>query len=207
MPTLLVFLKYPAAGKVKTRLAASIGSERAAALYRQWIGLVFARLQPLRDRVRLVACHDGAPRRAFTPWTPLADEWRPQAAGDLGCRLHDAFATAHADGGPVAAIGTDCLELDAPALFEVFDVLAEKDVVFGPAADGGYYLVGTARPLPGFFQGIPWSSSQTLAAHLSLCRSHGWSVGLLPVRRDIDTWDDWLHYCCTQEGAHDETCS
>lgn len=205
MPNLLVFLKYPTVGKVKTRLAASIGPERAAALYRRWIGLVFARLQPLRDRVRIVACYDGASRHAFAPWEPLADEWWPQSAGDLGRRLHDAFEIAHSRGGPVAAIGTDCLDLDAPAIQEALDLLAEKYVVFGPATDGGYYLVGTARPLPGFFQGIPWSSPETLAAHLSLCHDCGWSVGLLPTRRDIDTWEDWLFHCRVHEGPHEET--
>lgn len=206
IPTLVVFLKYPAAGKVKTRLAASIGSERAVALYRQWIGLVFTRLQPLRDRVHVVACYDGAPHHAFAPWNPLADEWWPQPAGDLGHRLQDAFEKAHARGGPVVTLGTDCLELDAPALQEALDFLAEKDVVFGPATDGGYYLVGTARRLPGFFRGIPWSSPETLSAHLSLCRDHGWSVGLLPARHDIDTWEDWLFYCRMHEGSHEETC-
>ena len=203
MPTLLVFLKYPAAGKVKTRLAASIGPERAADLYRQWIRLVFDRLQPLRDRVRIVACYDGAPQHAFAPWGPRADEWWPQPAGDLRRRLHDGFAKAHTGGQPVAAIGTDCLELDAPALQQALDFLAEKDVVFGPATDGGYYLVGMARPLPEFFRGIPWSSPGTLAAHLVLCRDRGWSVGLLPVRRDIDTWEDWLSHCRAQEGTYE----
>lgn len=206
MPTLLVFMKYPFAGRVKTRLAASIGAERAAALYHQWIGLVFTRLQPLRDRVRIVACYDGAQRQAFAPWSSLADEWWPQSAGDLGRRLHDAFEMAHTRGGPVVAIGTDCLELDAPALQTGLDLLTGKDVVFGPATDGGYYLVGTAKLLPGFFQGIPWSSPETLAAHLSLCRDRGWSVGLLPVRRDIDTWEDWLFHCRVHKGTHEETC-
>lgn len=195
MPTLLVFLKYPAAGKVKTRIAASIGPERAADLYRQWIALVLAQLQPLRGRVRIIACYDGAPQHAFAPWCSLADEWWSQSVGDLGHRLHDAFEKAYAHEGPVAAIGTDCLELDEHAIREAFDLLAEREVVFGPATDGGYYLVGTARPLPGFFRGIPWSSHDTLSAHVALCRDLGWSVGLLPVRRDIDTWEDWLSHC------------
>jgi rSAM/selenodomain-associated transferase 1 len=195
MPTILVFLKYPAAGKVKTRLAASIGPVQAAALYREWIGLVFSLLQQVRDRVHIVACYDGAPYHAFAPWHSLADEWWAQSAGDLGGRLQDAFQRAHECGGPVAAIGTDCLELDAPALQEALNLLAQRDAVFGPATDGGYYLVGVARPLPGFFRGIPWSSPDTLAAHLALCHDRGWSLGLLPVRRDIDTWEDWLSHC------------
>ncbi len=195
MLTLLVFLKYPTPGKVKTRLASSIGPERATDLYRQWIGLVFGRLQPLRHRVHVVGFFDGAPQDAFAPWHGLADDWWPQPLGDLGCRLHDGFGKAHARGGPVVAVGTDCLELDAPTVQAAFDFLETNEAVFGPASDGGYYLVGTAKPIQGFFQGIPWSSPCTLSTHLARCRENGWSVGLLPVRRDIDTWEDWLRHC------------
>jgi rSAM/selenodomain-associated transferase 1 len=193
-PTLLVLVKYPTPGAVKTRLAASIGPERAAALYREWIGLVFDQLQLLREDARIVGYFDGAPREAFAPWRALADAWWRQPPGDLGERLRTGFATAHALGAPVAAIGTDCLELDTPLVRRAFAMLRQNDAVFGPAEDGGYYLVGTARQLPNFFEGIPWSSPATLSAHLALCVARGWSVGQLPVRQDIDTWEDWLRH-------------
>jgi rSAM/selenodomain-associated transferase 1 len=192
LPTLMVFLKYPEAGRVKTRLAHSIGAERAAALYRHWIGHVFDGLQAIRGQIRIVACYDGAPELAFAPWSSLADEWWPQPAGDLGHRLRDAFQRAHQGAAPVVAVGTDCLQVDAPLVRDALNVLTERDVVFGPATDGGYYLVGTARPLEGFFQDIPWSSAATMACHHSLCRDRGWSVGFLPILRDIDTWEDFL---------------
>lgn len=195
MATLLVFLKYPRAGEVKTRLAASIGPKRAADLYREWISLVLRQLQPLRDRVAVVGYFDGATREAFAPWLSLADEWWAQPAGDLGERLQAGFEAGHARRGPVVAIGTDCLELDASLLRAAFGALEENQAVFGPALDGGYYLVGTARDLPGFFRDIPWSTTSTLTAHLTLCEANGWSVGQLPTRRDIDTGEDWLDYC------------
>jgi len=197
---LLVFLKYPRAGAVKTRLAESIGARRAAALYRGWVTLVLSRLQPLRGRVRIVAYFDGAAREEFAPWHPLADEWWGQPEGDLGERLRAGFAAAHAAGGKVAAVGTDCLELDAPLVVAALDVLEGHDVVFGPALDGGYYLVGTAREFPGFFRDIPWSSPSTLSVHLTRCAENGWSVGLLPARRDIDTVDDWREHLSGQKG-------
>jgi rSAM/selenodomain-associated transferase 1 len=194
MPTLLVFLKYPTPGKVKTRLAEHCGAQRAAELYREWIGTVFEKVQPFRRRGRIVGYFEGAAPKDFAPWHPLADDWRPQPEGDLGERLRIGFEWAHSDGS-VAAIGTDCLDLDADLLQAAFELLKHKNAVFGPALDGGYYLVGTARLLSGFFDGIPWSSSQTLHAHLTLCREKGWSVGLLRPRRDIDTWEDWLQHC------------
>jgi uncharacterized protein len=194
MPTLLVFLKYPAAGQVKTRLAVSIGPERAAELYREWVGLVLARLEPLRGAVRIIGCFDGAPQAAFAPWDKLVDEWWPQPAGDLGRRLQSGFETWQAGDGRIAAIGTDCLDIDAALLQSAFCALEEADVVFGPTLDGGYYLLGAARRLPGLFDGVPWSTTETLTAHAGLCRQHGWSVEFLPTLRDIDTWEDWLEY-------------
>jgi uncharacterized protein len=200
MRTILVLLKDPRPGKVKTRLAAVCGTTRAALLYREWIGLVLARLQPLRESISVVGYFDGTTKDAFAPWDSMVDDWWAQPTADLGERLAAGFDAAHAREGPVVAIGTDCLDVDAPLLRDGFEVLTHHDVVFGPAVDGGYYLVGTARRLPGFFSGIPWSSAHTLAAHLSYCERSGWSVGMLPTRRDIDTWDDWLRHR-REEGA------
>src|SRR5262245_14383780 len=105
-PTILVFAKYPEPGRVKTRLATVVGPERAAALYRSWIGEVFAALQPLRGPARLVCCYDGARRESFGDWGDLADDWWPQPAGDLGERLAAGFRQGLAGGGPVVAVGT-----------------------------------------------------------------------------------------------------
>ena len=201
MRTVLVLLKDPRPGQVKTRLAAVCGARRAAILYREWIGFVLARLQPLRGPVSVVGYFDGATKDAFAHWDSLVDDWWAQPKGDLGERLAAGFEVAHLGGGPVVAIGTDCLDVDAPLLQNGFEILSHQDVVFGPAVDGGYYLVGTARHLPGFFQEIPWSTARTLAAHVSHCENNGWSVGMLPTRRDIDTWDDWLRHC-REEGAN-----
>jgi hypothetical protein len=195
MATLLVLLKHPQAGRVKTRLAAEIGAEQAANLYREWIGSIFEQLQPLRGKIRIVAFFDGAPVDEFAAWNELADAWWPQPSGDLGQRLAAGLEAAHRDDGPVVAIGSDCLEVDAPLIEDALSRLRIHDVVFGPTYDGGYYLVGTANHLPGLFNAIPWSTNQTLAAHLAACQRAGWTVSLLPPRRDIDTREDWLAHC------------
>jgi rSAM/selenodomain-associated transferase 1 len=192
--TILVLAKYPEPGRVKTRLAATAGPERAATLYRRWIEVVLAALQPLRGRARLVCYFDGAPRASFAAWEGLADDWWPQPAGDLGERLAAGFRRGLA-GGPVIAVGTDCLEMDAALVGGVFDLLAAgRDAVFGPTPDGGYYLVGMSAELPGLFTGVRWSGPHTLEDHLSRCREQGWSYDLLPARHDIDTWADWTDY-------------
>ena len=201
--TVLVFLKYPEPGRVKTRLAAACGADRAAALYREWIGAVLAKLQPVRERSALVGFFDGAPPDRFSRWVPLVDEWVPQPAGDLGARLETGFAAAHRRGGPVVAVGTDCLELDSGLVDEAFALLAVRDAVFGPAADGGYYLVGTACHLAGFFDGIRLSTPHALADHRARCSEWGWSVGLLRELRDIDSWDDWRAHLDRQAAGAD----
>jgi rSAM/selenodomain-associated transferase 1 len=192
MPTLLVFLKYPAPGRVKTRLAESLGPVAAANLYRQWIDLVFAQVQPLRGQISVVAYYTGADLPSFSSWHPLADQWWMQPEGELGTRLASGFEKAAQ---PTVAIGTDCLELDSSLLLEAFSGLGKYDAIFGPAQDGGYYLVGTSRHLTGFFTTIPWSSRHTLASHLSHCQRNGWSFSLLRERYDIDTLDDWQRHC------------
>jgi rSAM/selenodomain-associated transferase 1 len=193
-PTLLVFLKHPEPGRVKTRLARMMGVERAAALYGQWIGTVLDRFQPLRPAVRVVGYFDGAGAEAFWPWHSLADEWWPQPAGDLGDRLTAGFAKALESGRPALAVGTDCLEITPELVNDAVEHLAQHDVVFGPSWDGGYYLIGTTAARAGLFQSVRWSTEFTLADHLDRCREADWSVAFLPKLHDIDTWDDWQAY-------------
>jgi rSAM/selenodomain-associated transferase 1 len=199
-PVLLVFLKYPEPGKVKTRLAAEFGPETAAALYRDWVGKVLRAVQAARGMMRVVGYCDGAPAERFAEWAPLVDEWLPQPAGDLGARLAAGFAWAHDRGGPVLAIGTDCLDLRSSHLYSAVLELESSDAVFGPTSDGGYYLVGTRRHVPGFFDGVRWSSPHTLADHLARCDTLGPSVALLPELDDIDTAADLLAYEARSKG-------
>jgi rSAM/selenodomain-associated transferase 1 len=193
--TVLVYIKYPEPGRVKTRLAATIGNTEAARFYRCWIGEVLTAVQSLRPEIQVLGAIDGAEPKAFQQWQPLVDGWWQQPEGDLGVRLDAGFRHAHTTGQPVVAIGTDCLELNAAIVLDAFAALDRVDAVFGPTVDGGYYLVGTARYLPGFFSGIRWSTPDTLEDHLSRCQDHHWQYRLLPMQQDVDTWDDWLAYC------------
>lgn len=191
----IVFLKDPAAGRVKTRLAARTGHARAVTLYRQWVGEILLAMQPLRAQVRLVGYYEGCEAAVVAGWGELVDDWWPQPEGDLGSRLDHAFHRAHAVAGRVVAIGTDCLDLDADLVREAFDKLRVRDVVLGPTQDGGYYLIGTGTARAELFDNIRWSTGHTFDDQVKRCRAHGCSIALLPARRDIDTWDDWLDYC------------
>jgi rSAM/selenodomain-associated transferase 1 len=190
-PHLLVFLKYPEPGRVKTRLAATIGDLEAARLYANWVTITLERVQALRGEIHIVCYYDGAPPEAFGRWRTLADEWWSQPQGDLGSRLESGFGRAFARGArSCLAIGTDCLEMEADDIEMAIAALSSCNAVFGPAEDGGYYLVGTASILADFFTNVRWSANTTLSDHLQRCRENGWSYQLLATRRDIDSGED-----------------
>ena len=191
----LVFVKYPEPGRVKTRLAATVGAERAAEIYRKLVAEVFARLP---GGVETVVCFDPAERREdFMGWlTPLAPgralHFLPQHAGDLGVRLDHAFAETFALGFErVAAIGTDCIAMDSAIFEETWTSLDERDVALGPSKDGGYYLIGLRAPCPALFRDIEWSTPRVLASTLARAGDAGMSIHLLPRLSDVDTEEDW----------------
>ncbi|HKA05721.1 MAG TPA: TIGR04282 family arsenosugar biosynthesis glycosyltransferase [Gemmataceae bacterium] len=191
---LLVFVKFPEPGKVKTRLADELGTEVAAAHYREWIGRVLRNVQPTRESLHVVGYFDGATADRFSEWNGLVDNWRAQPAGDLGTRLADGFEWGHRRGQPVIAIGTDCLDLTAEHVESALQLLRERDAVFGPTTDGGYYLVGTRTHVPSLFDAVRWSSPHTLADNLERCQSLGLRFLLLDELADIDTAADWREY-------------
>ncbi len=188
--TLLVFARAPEAGRVKTRLAAAIGDSRAHEVYRQ-LG------RRVVDQVRdgpwsTVICHDppGA-ERALRAW--LGDDrlkFQPQDPGHLGERMAAALKDALSTGAPACLVGTDAPGVDASLVSEAFDALEQADVVFGPALDGGYYLVALRSPAPELFRDIPWSTGQVLSRSVDRARTMGLRVHLLLPLRDVDTLAD-----------------
>jgi hypothetical protein len=190
--TLVIFARAPRRGMVKSRLAAGVGPDAALAAYRELGALAVraTRSLPHVRRVIAVTPDDGiAETRA---WLGAAGVFTPQGDGDLGARMHRAIAAACAAGAPkVVVIGTDCPECSGAVVARAFRALDRCDAVFGPATDGGYYLVGVTRPQPALFTGIPWSTADTLRASLAAGRHAGLSLDLLDILRDIDTADDW----------------
>ena len=121
---------------------------------------------------------------------PMA--WIAQPEGDLGERLEYVFNKAFNEGfSSVFAIGTDCPSLTAKGLETASLRLRLSDAVLGPAADGGYYLIGLTQYHPNAFRNIPWSSTQTLAATLAALHLLKGNVAELPLLHDIDTQADW----------------
>jgi hypothetical protein len=137
-------------------------------------------------------------------WLGTEVALRPQISGDLGARMAGAIADAISAGADrVVVIGTDCPQVTAAVVQEAFDRLEAADVVLGPAADGGYYLIGMAQPHSLLFENVPWSSPDTLRTTLQSARAAGLSVALLEKRRDIDTADDWRAWLASEAHASD----
>lgn len=186
---LLVFLRWPEPGRAKTRLIPRLGALGAARVYRRVAGHVCAEAAALdRPTLSRIAHVEPAARvDDVTAWLGPAFRVVPQSAGDLGDRMQSAFGAAFAEGAARAVIiGTDCPDVDARLLGEAFDALLTHDAVFGPAYDGGYYLLGLRRPMPLLFAGVPWSTSETGAITLARLAAAEASVATLPELRDLD---------------------
>ncbi|MGB0670986.1 MAG: TIGR04282 family arsenosugar biosynthesis glycosyltransferase [Rhodospirillales bacterium] len=190
-----VFAKWPALGRVKSRLAADTGPVFAAHFARLCTERVLRSLA--RDRritLHLAVSPDRWVSDPIRCWR-LADRRLGQGDGDLGARMARALSAPLA--GPKIVVGCDLPGLDATKLNRAIHALGRNDLVFGPAGDGGYWLVGWRgdRPLPpGFLQNVRWGGPQALAdsrADLpSNCRIH-----LVETIYDVDKLEDMERAC------------
>lgn len=193
---LLLFARYPVAGSAKTRLIPALGPERAARLHRRMTEHVVgvARTTCAADKegdVGIIICCTGAHRRDFRAWLGHDFHYASQPAGDLGARLRWAFETAFRRGAAGAiAVGSDVPGLSSEILDKAFKRLRGHDVVLGPAADGGYYLIGMTRFRPELFASINWGTERVLVQTRETITHLGLTVGELPTLNDIDRPED-----------------
>ncbi len=186
---LLILTRLPVAGQVKTRLIPVLGAEGAAALHQRLAERTLATCRALARNRRIIieVWYTGGNARAARAWLGKGIAYRRQPAGDLGRRMALAFAMSFADNARrVVLVGTDCPGLSAELLAQAFVDLAMVDVVLGPAADGGYYLIGLAKELPQLFMDIDWGTDLVLEQTSDAIARHGLSYQLLPCLADVD---------------------
>jgi len=184
---LIIFIKNPVLGKVKTRLAAGIGNEKALEVYWQ-----------LLEITRNAALKSDCTRNVFYSDEIENDVWDEdkfnkfvQEGDSLGERMKNAFEQIFAFGADKAIIiGSDCPELSADTIHEAFDILGKKDVVIGPAKDGGYYLLGMKKPLPFVFENKKWSTDSVLQDTTNDLNANELNYGLVRQLSDLDTIED-----------------
>ncbi len=186
---LMIFIKNPEAGNVKTRLASTLGNEKAVYIYKM-----------LLDHTNVIARGVNADKYLFyASYINADDEWNSgyfvkglQNGDDLGARMHNAFKDLFTDGYEnICIIGSDCLEITTDLIDQSFAKLQNSDVVIGPAKDGGYYLLGIKKLHPELFNNISWSTDQVLNQTLAICQRLNLSIDLLPELSDIDVENDF----------------
>lgn len=190
--TVFIFAKAPRAGAVKTRLGAEIGMGRAAALFRIMTDRTIAETKKGDWRTVLAVDPTSAMAASSTFW-PAQWPRIAQGAGDLGARMMQIIN--RAPPGPVVIIGADAPGLRARHLREAFFRLRGADAVFGPAQDGGYWLVGLARkkPAPDLFNEVRWSTDHTLKDTLAGLPKD-FSVDFLETLGDLDDAADLKNF-------------
>jgi uncharacterized protein len=192
MNVLIIFIKNARLGYVKTRLAATVGNEKALEIYQQ-----------LLAKTRAAALDSTAECSLWYSDTLVEnDEWdsaffnkKVQPAGDLGQRMSAAFRQEMEGGASKAVIiGSDCPDVNGAVIDQALQLLDHNDVVVGPTFDGGYYLLGMNRYLPDLFENVAWSTPEVLETTREKCITQGYSLALLPLLNDIDDEGDWDEY-------------
>ena len=191
--SLIIFTRYPEAGKAKTRLIPVLGAEGAADLHRQMTEYTISQGRQLQtERVVAVEVYfTGSDRAAFQNWLGSDLIYHPQGEGDLGSRMAQALENAFSSGiDSVIIIGTDCPSLNAELIAEALQKLEQNDLVLGPATDGGYYLIGLRRLISELFVGINWGTSEVLQKTVEIANNLKLAVAYLTPLSDIDRPED-----------------
>lgn len=189
---LIIFYRNPEFGRVKSRLAISVGEDRALAIY-LYMAAHARSVASLVSVDRVVYYSSFIDRE--DNWSNDAFEKRLQHGNDLGERMKHAFAESFKSGyNSICIIGTDCLEITEEILKNAFEALDHHDTVIGPAVDGGYYLLGMNKFIPELFDNKKWSTSSVCNDTISDFKRFNCSYQLLPMLHDIDTEADLPQY-------------
>ncbi|MEX0844241.1 MAG: TIGR04282 family arsenosugar biosynthesis glycosyltransferase [Balneolaceae bacterium] len=186
---LIIFVKNEEAGKVKTRLAKSVGNEKALKIYQKLLAYTAHITKSVHAQKEVW----------YSRFIPKNDIWskgefgkKIQEGEDLGQRMLNAFRDSFEEGFEhVVIIGSDCEELTQEIITDAFQKLETSDFIIGPAKDGGYYLLGMNSFHTEVFTGINWSTSSVLQQTISIIEEKKAGYILLKELNDIDTLEDW----------------
>jgi len=189
---IIFFLKYPQLGKVKSRLAADIGKQKAFEIYNLLLNRSWEIILQTNLPVNISYTPPGFQDHLIEMFG-AEHGLTLQEGKDIGIRMAKAFQQVfNSDVDRSVLIGSDLPELDKEILIDAFTQLENFDAVIGPSADGGYYLIGFNRNSfkKAIFEDINWSTEHVYQQTLKKIRYFGLSLYILPVRNDIDTFDD-----------------
>ena len=181
---LIIFVRPPELGKVKTRLAKTIGDERALAVYRLLLNHTLQITKPLLFQ-KFIYYADSIVEN--DQWNQPGYIKRKQFGNDLGEKMQHAFDELFAEGfEKVLIIGSDCYQLQTSTIEKAVDQLHTHSVVLGPTYDGGYYLLGMNAFIPALFENKTWSTDQVLTESIADLTPLNTSYSLLETLHDVD---------------------
>ncbi len=189
-----IFTRYPLPGRAKTRLIPALGATGAARLQRRLTERTVAEMDRLGAGVDVEVRFEGGDERRMRRWLgSRSRRFVRQGAGDLGAKMRRALEAAFWEGcGKAVIVGSDCPALSAEHVRKALRALDRHDLVLGPSGDGGYWLIGVARPID-VFRGVPWGTSRVLSRTLEQAGEQGLSVTRLETLEDIDSPADLRH--------------
>lgn len=191
---LIVFQKNPVLGKVKTRVAATLGDEQALDIYMQLLKHTYSMINQLQDVDTFIYFSEYIESGMDEIFVDDV-QFRVQKGIDLGSKMKNAFEDIFNDGYEKAVvIGTDCPEITASIIHDSFEKLDLTDVVFGPAVDGGYYLLGKNAINTNLFDDMTWSHQNVLSDSIKRLNLKQQTFSLLEMLSDIDNEADWERY-------------
>ncbi|PNQ75186.1 glycosyltransferase [Hanstruepera neustonica] len=196
---LIVFVKNSVLGKVKTRLAKDIGNDAAFEVYK----MLVSKTEQATNQIAIDKHIYFSDTNEKTGWHH--DFKTIQQGHDLGERMKNAFKDGFEKGYQnIVLIGSDLPDISEELINKSFEVLKTSDTVFGPAEDGGYYLVGMKQLHENLFKNMPWSTSRVFEETMNVLESQSISVGLLETLNDIDTLEDLKNSSIYKIYLHDK---
>lgn len=182
---LIIFTRYPEAGKVKTRLIPALGEKGAVLIHHKMVEHTITQLRSFKGEIEVH--FTGGSQDLMKSWLGNHLRYRKQKGACLGERLHNSMAAAFAESKKKAiVIGTDCPGLTLSHITQAFRLLNHSDLVLGPAYDGGYYLIGLTKPVKKLFQDITWSSNLVYRQTIKAAKQANLETTELEKLSDID---------------------
>ncbi len=193
---IILFVKYPEKGRVKTRLSAVLGDEITRNLYKCFVSDLIKTLEKKRYTFKIAFYPTGSNKKIIS-WLGPEHFYITQVGRDLGERMENAFKDAFMEGfNEVLVVGSDIPDLTSSLIDKAFGALKSCDAVIGPCFDGGYYLIGFRKKtfLSDAFKGIQWSTEGVFKDTMEVFMKKGYKVHVMPKLRDIDRIDDLIAF-------------
>lgn len=187
---LIIFIRNPIRGTVKTRLAQTLGKDKAFDIYKELLEIT--RQQSIKVNAQCYLYYSD--HIELDAWSETTFIKKVQSGIDLGARMANAFNEVLQTHSKAIIIGSDCPYITSQIIDHSFHLLSNNDVILGPAIDGGYYLLGMKSTSPSIFESMPWSESNLYEKTIEKLNQLNYTYTSLIKMEDIDTEEEWNRY-------------